>query len=234
MKLLSIVIPVYNEKHTVREILRRVAGAEALGLEKEIIIIDDCSSDGTGDILRRVQSGSKKLRILYHRKNRGKGAAVKTGLENARGDIILIQDADLEYDPSEYPKLLRPILEGRAKVVYGSRLGALKKNIKSVYKMHYIGNIFLTWLTNLLYGTKITDMETGYKAFAKDAIRGVRLKADRFDFEPEITAKILKKGHKIMEVPINFYARKFEEGKKITWRDGIKAVFCLIKFRFFD
>ena len=164
----------------------------------------------------------------------GKGAAIKTGLKNSTGDIILIQDADLEYNPAEYKKLLNPIIENKAKVVYGSRLEAIRKNIKNMYRLHYIGNLFLTIITNLLYGAKITDMETGYKVFKGDVIKDINLRANRFDFEPEITAKIIKKGYKIYEVPIRFIGRKFDEGKKITWVDGIKAVYYLIKYRFVD
>ena len=164
----------------------------------------------------------------------GKGAAIKTGLRYATGEILLIQDADSEYNPNEYPKLLKPILDNKTDVVYGSRLEAIKKNLKKMYKVHYIGNVFLTFLTNMLYGSKITDMETGYKVFRKKVMENVNLRAKGFDFEPEITAKILKNGHKIYEVQINFFGRRFDEGKKITWRDGIKAAYYLIKYRFVD
>ena len=174
------------------------------------------------------------LKIFFHQKNIGKGAAVRTGLKYTTGDIIIIQDADQEYNPEEYEKLLKPIIENKTKVVYGSRTEAIRKNLKKMYKLHYFGNLFLTIMTNILYGTKITDMETGYKVFRREVIEKMDLKAKRFDFEPEITAKILKSGYKITEIPINFIGRKFSEGKKITWKDGIKALYYLIKYRFTD
>jgi len=164
----------------------------------------------------------------------GKGTAIRTALKHATGDIILIQDADMEYDPIEYEKLLKPIIENKTKVVYGSRIEAIRKNLKNMYKLHYFGNLFLTLITNLLYGAKITDMETGYKVFKMEVIKNINLKAKRFDLEPEITAKILKRGYKIIEVPIDFVGRKFEEGKNITWRDGVKALYYLIKYRISD
>lgn len=229
---LSILIPAYNEEENILEVINRVQKAKLEGVTKEIIIIDDFSTDKTRRVLMDIKDGS--LKIFFHPKNLGKGAAIRTGLKHATGDIILIQDADLEYNPKEYPILLKPILENKTKVVYGSRLEAIRENIANMYKLHYFGNIFLTIITNFLYRTKITDMETGYKVFKKEVLDGIELKARRFDFEPEITAKILKKGYKIVEVPISFVARKFEDGKKITWRDGIKALFYLIKYRFTD
>jgi len=229
---LSVIVPVYNEEKTIKTVLASVKGVNLKGMAKEIIVIDDFSTDGTKSILRKISD--KSIKILHHNKNMGKGAAIRTGLKNATGDIILIQDADLEYSPSEYPKLLEPILRSKADVVYGSRIEVIKKNLKKMYKIHYIGNLFLTSLTNLLYGASITDMETCYKVFRKDVVKGINLRARRFDFEPEITAKILKKGHKIYEVPISFAGRKFDEGKKITWIDGVKAAFYLLKYRFAD
>lgn len=229
---LSVIIPVYNEEKTVKTVLNRVKSVNLKGITKEIIVIDDFSTDGTGGILKKIKG--KSIKILRHSKNMGKGAAIRTGLKHATGDVILIQDADLEYSPSEYPKLLEPILKRKADVVYGSRIEVIKKNLKKMYKIHYIGNLFLTSLTNLLYGASITDMETGYKVFRKGVVKGINLRARRFDFEPEITAKILKRGHKIYEVPISFAGRKFDEGKKITWIDGVKAAFYLLKYRFAD
>ena len=232
MEKLSIIIPVYNEENTIKKILQRVKNAKSANMPKEVIVIDDFSGDSTRSILKRIND--RQIQIFYHEKNMGKGAAVRTGLKNASGDIILIQDADLEYSPEDYPKLLKPIIDKKADVVYGSRIGAIRKNIRNMYKLHYIGNLFLTLMTRLLYRTKLSDMETGYKVFRKEAIRGIKIKSNRFDFEPEITAKILKMGVKIHEVPVSFDGRKFGEGKKITWIDGIKAAYCLLKYRFFD
>lgn len=232
MKKLSIIIPVYNEEKTISDVINEVKKVKIKGIAKEMIVVDDSSTDNTRNILKKIKD--KSIKVFYHKKNMGKGAAIKTGLKNSTGDIILIQDADLEYSPDEYPKLLKSIIKGNAKVVYGSRLEAIKKNLKNMYKLHYIGNLFLTLITNLLYRAKITDMETGYKVFRREVVKEINLKSKRFDFEPEITAKILKKGYKIYEVPISFAGRKFKEGKKITWLDGIKAVYYLIKYRFVD
>lgn len=229
---LSIIIPVYNEHKTIAEIIKRVEGVR-LTLKKEIIIVDDFSKDGTREILRKF----KKYKILYHEKNMGKGMAVRTGLNEATGDIILIQDADLEYDPDNYKKLLNPILNGKD-VVYGSRL--LNERLilfgknKTKIPLHFIGNRILNIIFKTLYGTNITDMETCYKVFRKVVIKDIKLKSNRFEIEPEITAKILKHGYKIYEVPIKFNPRNFKEGKKISWFDGIKALYAIIKYRFFD
>ena len=232
MPKLSIIMPVFNEKETILKILNKVKNAKSLNFIKEIIIVDDFSTDGTRDILKKIKD--RNIKIIYHEKNKGKGSAIRAGLKQSTGDIILIQDADLEYDPNDYEKLLKPIVGNKTKVVYGSRFEVITKNLSKMYKLHYIGNMFLTFLTNMLYGVKITDMETCYKVFRKEILDGIDLKATRFDFEPEITAKILKSGYKIHEVPINFYGRKFAEGKKITWVDGIKAVYYLLKYRFMD
>jgi glycosyltransferase involved in cell wall biosynthesis len=229
---LSIIIPVYNEEKTILKVLDKVKKVKLNDITKEIILVDDFSTDGTKNILSELKDSS--LKIFFHQKNHGKGAAIRTALKHATGDIIIIQDADLEYEPEEYPKLLEPIIENETKVVYGSRLKAIRKNIKNMYKLHYIGNTVLTLMTNLLYGSMISDMETCYKVFKKEVLNDIKLKSKRFDFEPEITAKILKKGYKIKEVPINFVGRKFDEGKKITWKDGIKALYYLIKYRFVD
>ena len=229
---LSIIIPAYNEEKNVLEVINKVKKVNLGSITKEIIIIDDFSTDNTKKILSELKEPG--LKIFFHQKNQGKGSAIRTGLKYATGDIILIQDADLEYNPKEYPELLKPILENKTKVVYGSRLEAIKQNLENMYKLHYLGNIFLTLMTNLLYGTKITDMETCYKVFKREVITDIRLRAKRFDFEPEMTAKILKKGYKITEIPINFVGRKFDEGKKITWKDGIMAMYSLIKYRFID
>lgn len=232
MKKLSVLIPAYNEERTIGKILEKVKRSSIPGIKKEIIIVDDFSTDSTRKILSNLKE--KSIKVLFHNKNMGKGSAIRTALSHATGDIILIQDADLEYSPKEYPRLLQPILNGNAKVVYGSRIESIRKNIKNMYKLHYFGNVFLTIMTNVMYGAKITDMETGYKVFRREVISGMKLKARKFDFEPEITAKILKKGYKIIEVPISFMGRKFKEGKKITWVDGIKAMYYLLRYRLID
>jgi len=229
---LSITIPTYNEGKSIMKVIKKVKKVRLKNITKEVIIIDDSSTDDTKRILSKLKD--KNLKIFFHQKNQGKGAAIRTALKHATGDVILIQDADLEYDPNEYEKLLKPIIEGKTKVVYGSRFESIRKNLEKMYKLHYFGNLFLTVVTNILYGAKITDMETGYKVFRKEVIEGIKLRASRFDFEPEITAKILKKGYKIKEVPINFMGRKFSEGKKITWKDGVKALYYLFKYRFVD
>lgn len=222
---LSVIIPAFNEKATINKIIKKV---KATPFNKEIIIVDDGSSDGTREILRNLNDPS--LKIYHHKQNYGKGRAIRTGLEHVNGDIILIQDADLEYDPQEYHNLLKPILEGKSKVVYGSRF---KGAGKAMFFWHALGNNFLTFLTNLLYNTTLTDMETGYKCFKKEVIQDIELKSNRFNFEPEITAKILKNGYRIYEVPITYAGREYKEGKKITWRDGIIAFWTLIRYRLF-
>ena len=229
---LSVIIPVYNEKKTIKKVIDKVKGIRLKNIKKEIIVVDDFSTDSTRNTLKNIKDST--IKIFSHKINMGKGAAIRTGLKNCTGDIVLIQDADLEYGPNEYGKLLKPILDNTAKVVYGSRIAAIRRNKKNMYKLHYFGNVFLTFMTNLLYEAKITDMETGYKVFKKDVIKDITLRATRFDFEPEITAKILKRGYKIHEVPISFVGRSFEEGKKINWVDGVKAFYYLIKYRFFD
>jgi glycosyltransferase involved in cell wall biosynthesis len=227
---LTILMPVYNEVRTIRDILQQVDGAEAAGLEKELIVVDDGSSDGTREALQELPPMRSPVHTLLHAQNMGKGAALRTGLTYASGDIILIQDADLEYDPREYPELLAPILAGRADVVYGSRLRGGKPT-RDFSLLYLWGNKFVTLTTNLLYGSALTDMETCYKVFRADVIKNVQIRANRFDFEPEITAKILRRGHKIVEVPISYFGRDKVEGKKLSWRDGVSAFWTLVKYR---
>jgi glycosyltransferase involved in cell wall biosynthesis len=233
VKTLSILIPVFNEEKTLVTVLEMVSRADTAGLTKEIVIVDDGSTDGTRDILAQLDASQYNARIYYHEKNKGKGAALRTAQEHASGDVILIQDADLEYDPREYAELLRPILEGRADVVYGSRLCGGK--VTRAFKIwHLFGNKFLSLITNVLYNATLTDMETCYKVFRADIFKKVKIRCDRFDFEPEITAKVLKQGVRLYELPISYYGRDYAEGKKITWKDGIWAVAALVRFRFSD
>jgi len=226
---LSIVMPVFNERNTIKEILRRVRQVDLGDLEREIVIVDDGSSDGTRDILSMEEDSG--TRVIFHQENRGKGAAVRTGFAAASGDLIVIQDADLEYDPEDYPKLIEPVLKGKAQVVYGSRFTGPRKNMLF---WHFVGNRFLALMTNILYNTTLSDMETCYKLFTREALQGIELNSDHFEIEPEMTAKILKKKIRIFEVPISYAGREMEEGKKITWRDGIPALWTLIKYRFVD
>lgn len=223
---LSIVIPVFNEKNTIKEILRQVRAVDLGDIDKEIVVVDDCSTDGTIDILKLEVDSS--LKVLHHKQNQGKGAAVRTGFAAATGDLIIIQDADLEYDPEDYMKLIQPVLKGKATVVYGSRFTGERRNM--LY-WHYLGNRFLSLVTNVLYNTTLSDMETCYKLFTKEALEGLVIKANKFDFEPEITAKILRKGIRIYEVPISYTGRESHEGKKITWKDALPALWTLAKYR---
>jgi glycosyltransferase involved in cell wall biosynthesis len=225
---LSIIIPVFNENKSINELVRRVQETQ---LPDEIVVVDDCSSDGTRDTLAKLD-GKNGVRVILHDKNRGKGAAVRTGLEAVRGDIILIQDADLEYDPRDYPALLKPIQEGIADVVYGSRfLGGPRR---ATMFWHMIANKLLTFATNVLFNTILTDMETGYKVFRHEVAEGLSLRANRFDFEPEFTAKILKRHYRIFEVPISFNPRDYSEGKKIKLKDAFAAIWTLLKYRITD
>jgi glycosyltransferase involved in cell wall biosynthesis len=230
LRKLSVVVPVFNERNTLVEIVRRMRAVELPdGIEREIIVVDDGSNDGTRDVLNQL--GDSTVRVVLHEANLGKGAALRTGFAHATGDYVLVQDADLEYDPEDWPKLLNPVLRGRARVVYGSRFTGERRNM---LLMHWIGNRFLSMTTNVLYNTTLSDMETCYKLVERELLGQMKLNAIRFDIEPEITAKVLKRGIRIYEVPISYSGREFDEGKKITWRDGFSALWTLVKYRFRD
>jgi glycosyltransferase involved in cell wall biosynthesis len=244
---LSVVVPVYNEKATIDEILRRVIETP---FRKEIVLVDDCSTDGTRQILERLcqlQSSReavasafdggdpielRDLRIFFQERNQGKGAALRRGFAEVTGDIVLVQDADLEYDPRDYHKLLEPLVDGRADVVFGSRFLGGPQRVH--YFWHYVANKMLTLLSDIFTNLKLTDMETCYKVFRREVLQGITLKSDRFGFEPEITAKVAKGNWRVYEVPISYAGRTYEEGKKITWKDGLQALWCIIRFRFTD
>jgi glycosyltransferase involved in cell wall biosynthesis len=222
---LTIVMPVYNEAETIEEVIRRV---QAVPLEQELIIVDDCSTDRTRAKLLTVGAGPG-VRVIYHDRNRGKGAALRTGFAAATGDLIIVQDADLEYDPQEYPKLLQPIFEGKADVVYGSRFKDGHAS-RARYFWQFVGNRFLTLLSNYFTGLNLTDMETCYKVFRREIIQNICISEDRFGFEPEITAKVAALGCRVYEVGISYVGRTYEEGKKIKWCDGVRALYCIMKY----
>ncbi|HEV3368670.1 MAG TPA: glycosyltransferase family 2 protein [Acidimicrobiales bacterium] len=223
---LTVLIPVYNERATVAEIIRRIRAVE-IPLTLQVIVVDDGSSDGSDKVLQALEDST--VRVIRHTHNQGKGAAIRTGMEAMTGDLLLIQDADLEYDPDDWPRLLEPILKGKARVVYGSRFTGERKNM---LPLHWFGNRMLSLVTNILYSSTLSDMETCYKLFDAEVLKGITLVSDRFEFEPEITAKVMRRGFRIYEVPISYAGREANEGKKITWRDGFGAMAALIRFRF--
>ncbi|WP_396623429.1 glycosyltransferase family 2 protein [Luteitalea sp.] len=225
---LTVVIPVYNEVHTLLHLIDRV---QAVALEKDIVLVDDCSTDGTRDLLRGT-AFPPNVRVLYHERNQGKGAALRTGFAAATGDLVIIQDADLEYDPEEYPKLIAPILQGRADVVFGSRFAGGEVH-RVLYFWHSVGNKFLTLCSNAFTNLNLTDMETCYKVFRREVLQQITVEENRFGFEPEITAKIAKQRVRIYEVGISYAGRTYEEGKKIGWRDGVRALWCIVKYNWF-
>jgi hypothetical protein len=237
---LSVVIPVYNERHTIHEILRQV---RAVPVKKQIILVDDCSKDGTREILRQLQADEPDLTIVFHEKNQGKGAALRTGFGHATGRIVIVQDADLEYDPSEYLKLIQPILEGNADVVYGSRFSGESHRV--LYFRHSLGNKFLTWLSNWFTNLNLTDMEVCYKVFRREVIQGITLQSNRFGFEPEVTAKVARfqmpalegrpaRKCRVYERPVSYNGRDYSEGKKIGWKDGVQALYCILRYAYAD
>jgi len=231
IKTLSIVIPVYNEKNTIELIIEKVKNAKTGKIKKQIVIVDDCSTDGTREILKKIQKKDKNITVIYKEKNEGKGAAIRTAINYLKGEVTVIQDADLEYDPNDFIKLLKPIQDGIAEVTYGSRF----LGVHRVFLFwHYVANKILNFFMNLLYNSILTDMETCYKMMKTEILKSIKLKSNGFDFEPEITAKILKRKYKIYEVPINFFGRSYEEGKKIKAKDGVIALFKIFWYRFFD
>jgi glycosyltransferase involved in cell wall biosynthesis len=230
LRKLSVVVPVFNERNTLVEIVRRMRNVELPdSIEREILVIDDGSDDGTRDVLRQL--GDSTVRVIMHEHNRGKGAAVRTGFEHASGDYVLVQDADLEYDPEDWPRLLAPVLSGKARVVYGSRFTGERRNMLF---FHWVGNRFLSLTTNVLYNTTLSDMETCYKLIDRKLLEQLQLQSNGFDIEPEITAKILRRKVRIYEVPISYTGREVDEGKKITWTDGFRALWTLVKYRVRD
>jgi glycosyltransferase involved in cell wall biosynthesis len=237
---LSVVIPVYNERNTISEILRRV---QAVAVPKQIIIVDDCSADGTREVLQGLAAEQPELTLVYHEKNQGKGAALRTGFRHATGQLVIVQDADLEYDPAQYPQLIQPIIEGKADVVYGSRF--IGDTHRVLYFWHSLANRFLTLLSNVFTNLNLTDMEVCYKVFRREVIQGITLKSDRFGFEPEVTAKVARftmppcegrpaRKCRVYEMPVSYSGRDYREGKKIGWKDGIQALYCIIRYAYAD
>lgn len=225
---LSVVIPVYNEVDTLREVVKRV---QAVGIDKEILIVDDGSTDGSQEVAGELASAAENVKALRHERNQGKGSALRTGFSHAIGDFVIVQDADLEYDPADYPKLLRPLVQGKADAVYGSRFLTGSEH-RVLYYRHYLGNRFLTMLSNLATDLNLTDMESCYKVFRRDLLRSLVIQEDRFGFEPEITSKIAKAGARVYEVGISYHGRTYAEGKKIRPRDGLWALWCILKYYF--
>jgi glycosyltransferase involved in cell wall biosynthesis len=223
---LSVIIPVYNEAGTILEVVKRV---QETPYDKEIIVVDDCSTDGTVEILKRIEGDG--MIVLFHKFNQGKGASIRTAMTRITGDFVIIQDADLEYNPSEYPRLLAPLLEGKADVVYGSRF--LGGPHRVLFFWHALGNRIITILSNILTDLNLSDMETGYKAFRSEILKKIEIKSNRFGFEPEITAKVAKMGCRIYEIPISYWGRDYTEGKKISWKDGLAAIYWIVRYNFF-
>ena len=232
MKCLSVVMPVFNEEQFVAQAIQRVLTADTCGLRLELIIVNDCSTDGTEGILSEFAQQNGHVRVFHHSLNMGKGAALRRGFAEATGDVILVQDSDLEYDPADYPRLLEPILDDRADVVYGSRF--LGGPHRVLYFWHYVGNKFLTTLSNMTTNLNLSDMETGYKVFRAEALRRIKLRSSRFGFEPEITAKVARLGCRIYETPISYSGRSYAEGKKIGWKDGLQALYCILSYGWRD
>jgi len=228
MPKLSVVIPVYNERDYIQQVVERV---KKVPIDKEIIIVDDASTDGTREVLAELEQ-EDGIKVFYHQHNQGKGAALRTGFKHCQGEIVIIQDADLEYFPEEYPELIEPIEQGWAEVVYGTRF--LGKRHRVLFYHHYLANRFLTFLSNLFTNLNLTDMEVCYKVFRREVIQSIPLKQNRFGFEPEITAKVARRGYRVFEVPVSYNGRSYQEGKKINWKDGLWALWCIFRYAFFD